>query len=1113
MPNEIKRNLEKEGIYLNRWWTGLIKNRSPLFTPISAMGVTIIQRQDVLWDGLNVMLTPQYSLKRRYGFSKAETSAFGVNEWPLTFTDFQPLSGVVTPIVDTQTNVYSFVYPSGTKTSIYTKLAGATQSSFQNVLNWLYWVDGKSANKWDGSNTWNMGIAAPSAAPTVVTTQSGVAAGTWQSSTYFLTAGLVVDPNNNVQLLISVAGGTAVGSAGTVGTSSSGQPSWNQTLYGLTTDNTVTWRNVGKVVTWTANTSFNTIGNAINGGGGNVSCICNAAGGYFVNVGNSGYSAGGMTGGYPFNGGFTVGQYISDNQCVWLCIGTSGVNSQSRSNQPPPKWAPSTSYPAFPTYSFIIEPFIVPQGNATEYLQAVPSGDGGTSASGYSAANFGTTLGALSGLDNQLTWICCGSKTWAALTAYTKFSVAGAAYSVVVDNNGSFWGCTVGGTSGASTPFQTTTGSGDAVYWAANTVMSVGATIIDTNSNIQKVTAISSDFKTGGSAPSWSFVKGNTTTDNHVTWTNQGSAYGKTISDPPTGATNPVIWVNLGRSVNWAAGAKYYLPTGGFLPSASASLASPDINDGTNIEFVVQSGLSGSSTPVWAVTLNAETLDNGNGQVVWENNGPPAAHSLTWSKGYFYAYSYKARTLTDFYSVASGTPPLIPTPPGWTGPLPAPTGSKSGAISTASPVLTISGSNAGAINTLTLTGSTDPQVDTIVIWRSLDGGPSSLLYELTEIPNPAVINGQAGTTQYADFQADSVLNTLIVAPQNGANNPPPSGLTLLTWYAGRLWGAVGNTLYYSGGPDTTPGVGTEAWPPGNNFPLIGAITALIPTSSGLIISVNDDAYVTIGTTSATFTVPTLWQKNFGVPTSNAVDQDGDTVFFFTTKNQLFKFSASGFEEIGDGIAAQLAAMTAKNVYVAMHRSGTDEGVFVSDGSANLYRYSQKSNAWDVVYQPVNGCNAIASTEVSNGNWQLLMGRPTGSGFILHRDLTTFQDDGSSYSAFAIVGSLIVAPTRQTAQVNAVLIQAPIVGIYPTISVLVNEYIDQGQYPSTFITLPIHVPDPPRSANFGQKTVWMQRHDMAGAQAPIPYSEIEHLQVRIDFGVQNAANELWALGLA
>jgi hypothetical protein len=54
--------------------------------------------------------------------------------------------------------------------------------------------------------------------------------------------------------------------------------------------------------------------------------------------------------------------------------------------------------------------------------------------------------------------------------------------------------------------------------WAASTVMAVGNQIKDSNGNIQRVTAITGDAKTGGSAPTWATAGGSPTTDNHVTF-------------------------------------------------------------------------------------------------------------------------------------------------------------------------------------------------------------------------------------------------------------------------------------------------------------------------------------------------------------------------------------------------------------------------------------------------------------------------------------------------------------------------------------------------------------------------------------------------------------------
>ena len=612
---DVRRNLQEGGgLYVNKWWTGLYQNRSPLFTPVSAMGIQLISRQDALWDGANLQITPQFTLRRRYGFLRASSSAFGSSEWPLGYFSFENLSGTVTPIVDTQTNVYSFT-PSS-KTPIYTKAVGAGQSSFNTVANTMYWCDGKNAKKWNGTTVSNMGIAAPVAAPTI-----------------------------------------------------------------------------------------------------------------------SSYSAG-------------------------------------------------------------------------------------------------------------------------SLTAFT----------------------------------------------------------------------------------------------------------------------------------GWKYGTCY-------------------------------------------------------------------------------------------------------------------TNSSTGHVSTMSPASASTGAQTNVSVNLTGAGSTDPQVDFIQIYRTADGG--GIYYFVAEVAN-------TGTWTYTDSTADASLNNLIIAPQSGVNNPPPTGLSLLVWYAGRLWGASGNTLYYSAGPDCTNGVGPEAWPAGNNYALPGDITALAATTNGLIIWTKDAAYVTTGSNSANFTVPQLWQSNFGVANQNCVGQDGDNLFIFTTRGQVFSFTANGLSEIGFLEEAQFGAMTPTKVYVAVHRSGPDEGIFISDGSANIYRYSQSSSSWDTPIKPVSGCGAIASIELTSANWRLMMGRNTGSGFILNRDLNTWTDDGSTYSAFATIGSLTVAPPRQVANIASVLTQLTAVGTYPTVSVMLNEITDTGAAPSTFVALPNPVPDPPQLPP--SKTVWTKRHDLKAAQSPLS-GHVSHLQIKVAFAAEAQPNELLGIGLA
>lgn len=434
--------------------------------------------------------------------------------------------------------------------------------------------------------------------------------------------------------------------------------------------------------------------------------------------------------------------------------------------------------------------------------------------------------------------------------------------------------------------------------------------------------------------------------------------------------------------------------------------------------------------------------------------------------------------------------------------------SETGTLSTASAPCLSTGPLTSKNIMVAENGSADPQVSQIQIFRTADGG--AVYYYLASITNP----GNTGWS-YTDSTPDSGLNNLLIAPIAFANNPPPTGMNLLVWYAGRLWGASGNTLYFSGGPDTTNGVGEECWPPGNNYAVPGNINALVATSTGLIIFTKDNAYVVTGTTSATFTVPQLWQANWGVQSQNCVTQDGDNVFIFTSRGQVYNFSASGVAEIGWPIAAQLGAFTPANSYITIHRSGgqgsdADEGVFVGDGSANIYRYSQVTQSWDPVMQPVGGVGAIASIEMPNAAWNLVMGRPTGAGYILQRSQTTWTDDGQTYTANVVFGSLTVSPPRTVAVVSSIPMQVVAVGTYPTVSVMLNEVTDTGTLPATFTALPNPVPDPPQLPQ--SVSLWTKRHDLKSAQVPLP-QYVQHLQIKVAFVAEAQPNEIWGFGVS
>lgn len=421
--------------------------------------------------------------------------------------------------------------------------------------------------------------------------------------------------------------------------------------------------------------------------------------------------------------------------------------------------------------------------------------------------------------------------------------------------------------------------------------------------------------------------------------------------------------------------------------------------------------------------------------------------------------------------------------------------SSTGHISTASPVSGSSGIQTSKEFNLSGARSTDPQCDKIDIYRTDDGGGD--FFYVATIDNPP-----SGTWSYTDNNADSALNDNLLAPQDHANDPPPTGISLVCFHIDRMFVAVDNLVYFAGGPDTTNGIPEESFPPANVFKFPGKVTAMASTSSGLIVWTGADCFIVLGNSTVTFK-PKPWQKNFGVQSQNCIAQDGDLVFVYTSNRQLFSISDT-LQEVGFPVGDHLASdFDPTTTYLALHRNGTDQGLWMSNGSTKMRRYSLATSSWDTEHQVVNGAGAIASIETSNSVWKLFTGRTAGSGYILARDTTTYQDDGSSYSAFAVVGTMVLAPPGQLAKIEYILTEVMPVGTYPTISVLLNEIS------GTFVPLPNPVPDPPRLAT--STSITMKRHHLKSAATPLA-EQLRLLQVKITFATENARSELLGLGV-
>jgi hypothetical protein len=417
--------------------------------------------------------------------------------------------------------------------------------------------------------------------------------------------------------------------------------------------------------------------------------------------------------------------------------------------------------------------------------------------------------------------------------------------------------------------------------------------------------------------------------------------------------------------------------------------------------------------------------------------------------------------------------------------------------STASPVSASTGPMANTQITLTGTGSIDPQVSNIQIYRTVDGGASYLL--LATIANPG-----AGTWTYVDIGiADLQLNELIQAPQAMSNNPPPAGLTNLTFFGGCIYGSIGNYLHYSNGSNTTNGSGNEAWPPLNFSMLPSKITRLVAYPNGLLIFTVDDLYYV----SAPGATPSIYQAGLGTPSYNSVCVSGSVIYVFTTDcNVLALNPGAGIVDLGFGIADQFVSVSGANVSLAYQIMGhNDNALFVLDGATgNFWRCNPNQQpeggaVWSTRATIAAGATLLAAMEPVMGTHRLMVASGNN---ILYRDWTVSTDNGTSYDAWAVIGSIVLALPGQLCELESATIESILIGTQPSLSVLL------GEISGTFEDLPDSVNDPPELV-VPSSSLYSNRYYLNQSTQPVV---CRHLQLKVGFGSDSFRNELLSYSL-
>lgn len=586
-------------------------------------------------------------------------------------------------------------------------------------------------------------------------------------------------------------------------------------------------------------------------------------------------------------------------------------------------------------------------------------------------------------------------------------------------------------------------------FWQPSASYASHSLLLDPNGNIQFSNAL---VTSGAQPPTWATTFGAVTLE--------------TLSG----------WVNSGAPSTWSANTVFR--------QDQAPVFIIDSN--SNLQQLTTSGTSGATAPAWVTVLGNTTAD---GTAVWTCRSNTGAQTVFSGYQYMYVYSTQAPTVAGgYYHRSDGSPVTFSTGP-FFGPY--------------APVLS------GAFSTNLDVGSVD-------IYRTKDGGSSF------DYCGSVANNTAGGTWNFTDNVLDVTLNTSIVIPlgttllsdpppgQTGTHSPTGDAISYITEWQGRLWAISGSKVYFTAGPDVDNGDSNACWPPANVFTFPGQCIAVIPTSVGLLVWLNDALKIIAGGPQTLSYYSTDLLDNFGISSPNAITKDGDTITALLTSGQVFSLNVSSKTELSAFIADIVQTFPENASYLAYHRNGLDNGLFLGDGSTNVLRYGLNNSAWSPTYKPVGGIRAMNSIETSVGNYTLCAARATAAGFILGRSLSSFQDDGQNYSAcFATIGSIVLSdPLEPLVPVFYVAGYFAAGGLVPTVQVMPNE-ISSSTGPG-FVTVN-NPQDEPSLGATASTTLMGKQWNLYDALLSTSLL-MHHLQVKISFAAENFPSTIYGIAL-
>ncbi len=916
-------------------------------------------------------------------------------------------------------------------------------------------VDGTALWVNRGNPVENWGIVQTTTPPTVVV---GTATSAWKSNTYYSLPGVVIDTrssNNNIWQA------TTTGTTGST-ISFPTSPAVNDTF----TEGTIVWKCVATTATavWASHTTFASGALIVETAGG-TPCLFRlstaASSVQLSTLMTAKFVAHSNSGVFDGDWGGSVGNPVSFGTATPLVIAATGSNINSLLwNRYNTAAQPIEVYTLNGAGESSAATFTTPWAGANNNWEMMLFGAITVNQAGPVSFLIGHNDGFYLGMDGGATYVS-GPNTGLAGRTLSPWN----GYALVGGNN-------VAGDFSAGETLTVNCPTAGVYHFEFAFAQKDTFQVLTVTANGGQITP--TPLETGASIPSFPAFS-----------TSFAPNYANIVETQIGNPANPAVpgskayeWDNLGPVSDFAWRAKVAVTT------ANTTITDPN----NNTEAPFEAGVSGTVTPTFASGLNQLTNDNPN--LIWINKGPASAPSpgtiSAVNGGYQYVVAL-VNTMTDTVSNASQ--------------LSASTGNFIGASG-----ITITGG-------LPATANIDPQSDWVAIFRTTDGQTVPFLIPGTGNSIYTVPLSQYLQNGYTDSTPDTGLNNLIEAPIAGENTPPGNAAQNLTYTLSRIFFSIGNTVFWTSNGASPVGNGLEGVAPANFQVFPSRVTRIIGTTVGIFVFTISDIFIMVGNATASNPLQAYtYAQNGGVglPNYNALEIHGSDIGFFSSDNRFVILNpSSGFTDVGQSIAANIAALNGSSVYVTWHSSGQDAAWYVGDGSTGWYRVSptpapEQGITWSPFATIVGGVKALASIEVTPSVHKLLLG-PVTSGPILNRSLTSFQDNTSNFTWFAVVGSRVLATPGQMAEVVFITVDSVGIGTRPSISVILDEAVPL--YTGPFEQLNYWTFDPPQGRE--SASMYQQRFYLSETGQP---AICRSLQWRVDFPAENIQNELMSASI-